>query len=46
MPGNRMVEATALGAELYGERGTTGVVVVHEVFGRDDYIRSVARTLA
>jgi carboxymethylenebutenolidase len=41
-----MVATTALGAELYGERGTTGVVVVHEVFGRDDYIRSVARALA
>jgi carboxymethylenebutenolidase len=41
-----MDATTPLGAELYGERGSTGVVVVHEVFGRDDYIRSVARALA
>ncbi|HYA58441.1 MAG TPA: dienelactone hydrolase family protein [Thermoplasmata archaeon] len=33
-------------AEVEGRGGPVGVVVVHEVFGRDDYVRSVARTLA
>jgi carboxymethylenebutenolidase len=33
-------------AEVYGEKGSVGVVVVHEVFGRDDYVRSVGRALA
>lgn len=32
--------------ELVGTGGPLGVVVVHEVFGRDDYVRSVARALA
>jgi carboxymethylenebutenolidase len=31
--------------EVFGEKGALGVVVVHEVFGRDDYIASVARDL-
>jgi carboxymethylenebutenolidase len=41
-----MTATTTRGAELYGDRGTTGVLVIHEVFGRDDYARSVARALA
>jgi carboxymethylenebutenolidase len=32
--------------EVFGEKGALGVVVVHEEFGRDDYVRSVARDLA
>ncbi|MGI0072180.1 MAG: dienelactone hydrolase family protein [Thermoplasmata archaeon] len=32
--------------EVFGSKGTVGVVVVHEVFGRDDYVRSVGRDLA
>jgi len=36
---------TPLGAELYGAGGPLGVVVVHEVFGRDDYVRTVAEAL-
>jgi carboxymethylenebutenolidase len=32
--------------EVYGEKGALGVVVVHEVFGRDAYVGSVARDLA
>ena len=32
--------------EIFGTKGTVGVVVVHEVFGRDDYVRGVARDLA
>ena len=31
--------------EVFGEKGRLGVVVVHEVFGRDDYVASVARAL-
>jgi carboxymethylenebutenolidase len=34
------------GVEVYGQKGSVGVVVVHEEFGRDDYVRSVARALA
>jgi carboxymethylenebutenolidase len=33
-------------AEVFGTKGTVGVVVIHEVFGRDDYVRSVGRALA
>ena len=33
-------------AEVFGTKGSVGVVVVHEVFGRDDYVRSVGRELA
>lgn len=33
-------------AEVFGEKGAVGVVVVHEIFGRDDYVRSVGRALA
>jgi len=32
--------------EIFGTKGSVGVVVVHEVFGRDDYVRSVGRDLA
>jgi carboxymethylenebutenolidase len=32
--------------EVFGEKGKLGVVVVHEVFGRDGYVGSVARALA
>jgi carboxymethylenebutenolidase len=31
--------------EVFGEKGALGVVVVHEVFGRDAYVTSVARSL-
>ncbi len=34
------------GAEIFGERGPLGVVVIHEIMGRDDYVRSVASALA
>ncbi|MGA8303371.1 MAG: dienelactone hydrolase family protein, partial [Thermoplasmata archaeon] len=33
-------------AEVFGTKGSVGVVVIHEVFGRDDYVRSVGRALA
>jgi carboxymethylenebutenolidase len=33
-------------AEVFGTKGAVGVVVIHEVFGRDDYVRSVGRALA
>jgi carboxymethylenebutenolidase len=33
-------------AEIFGTKGSVGVVVVHEVFGRDDYVRAVGRDLA
>jgi carboxymethylenebutenolidase len=36
---------TVGGPQVFGEKGALGVVVVHEVFGRDDYITSVARAL-
>jgi carboxymethylenebutenolidase len=32
--------------EVFGTKGSVGVVVVHEVFGRDDYVRSVGQALA
>ncbi len=32
--------------EVFGEKGRLGLVVVHEVFGRDAYVGSVARDLA
>jgi len=32
--------------EVFGTKGSVGVVVVHEVFGRDDYVRGVGRDLA
>ncbi len=32
--------------EVFGAKGSVGVVVVHEIFGRDDYVRSVGRDLA
>lgn len=32
--------------EVFGTKGSVGVVVVHEIFGRDDYVRSVGRDLA
>ncbi len=32
--------------EVFGTKGSVGVVVVHEVFGRDDYVRSVGGELA
>ncbi len=32
--------------EVFGEKGALGLVVVHEVFGRTDYVASVARALA
>jgi carboxymethylenebutenolidase len=31
--------------EVFGEKGALGVVVVHEVFGRTEYVASVARAL-
>jgi carboxymethylenebutenolidase len=33
-------------AEVFGTKGAVGVVVIHEVFGRDDYVRGVGRALA
>ena len=33
-------------AEVFGKKGSVGVVVIHEVFGRDDYVRGVGRALA
>ncbi|MGI0128815.1 MAG: dienelactone hydrolase family protein [Thermoplasmata archaeon] len=33
-------------AEVFGTKGSVGVVVVHGVFGRDDYVRGVGRDLA
>jgi carboxymethylenebutenolidase len=33
-------------AEVFGTKGTVGVVVLHEVFGRDEYVRGVGRALA
>ncbi len=41
-----MAHAAAGAPEVYGEKGALGLVVVHEVFGRDEYVRSVARDLA
>jgi carboxymethylenebutenolidase len=41
-----MAASRAGEAEVFGTKGTVGVVVVHEVFGRDDYVRDVGRTLA
>jgi carboxymethylenebutenolidase len=32
--------------EVFGTKGSVGVVVIHEVFGRDDYVRSVGQQLA
>ncbi len=32
--------------EVFGTKGSVGVVVIHEVFGRDDYVRSVGEQLA
>jgi carboxymethylenebutenolidase len=32
--------------EVFGEKGRLGVVVVHDIFGRDGYVASVARDLA
>jgi len=32
--------------EVFGARGSVGVVVVHGIHGRDDYVRSVGRDLA
>ncbi len=32
--------------EVFGTKGSVGVVVIHEVFGRDDYVRSVGEALA
>jgi len=32
--------------EVFGTKGSVGVVVVHDVFGRGDYARSVGRELA
>jgi len=33
-------------AEVFGTKGAVGVVVVHEIFGRDEYVRGVGRDLA
>jgi carboxymethylenebutenolidase len=41
-----MVESPSTAAEVFGQKGSVGVVVVHEIFGRDDYVRSVGRDLA
>jgi carboxymethylenebutenolidase len=32
--------------EVFGNKGSVGVVVIHEVFGRDDYVRHVGQELA
>lgn len=32
--------------EVFGTKGAVGVVLIHEIFGRDDYVRSVGRALA
>ncbi len=32
--------------EVFGTKGAVGVVLIHEIFGRDDYVRSVGRSLA
>lgn len=32
--------------EVYGEKGSVGVVVIHDIYGRGDYVASVARQLA
>jgi len=40
-----MVDPTDGGVERFGPHGALGVVLVHEVFGRDDYVRSVAAAL-
>ena len=43
----RIVTAEGAGApEVFGEKGPLGLVVVHEIFGRDGYVRSVAESLA
>ncbi|HXW67021.1 MAG TPA: dienelactone hydrolase family protein [Thermoplasmata archaeon] len=41
-----MAAGSAGAPEVFGEKGSLGVVVVHEVFGRDGYVRSVAESLA
>ena len=40
-----MVPTNARRAELVGAGGTTGVVLVHDIYGRGPYIRSVAEAL-
>jgi len=40
-----MVPPTAVPAELLGSGGTTGVVLVHDIYGRGPYVRSVAEEL-
>jgi carboxymethylenebutenolidase len=40
-----MATSSAGEPEVFGTKGTLGVVVVHEVFGRDDYSRGVGREL-
>jgi len=40
-----MVVPKAVPAELLGSGGTTGVVLVHDIYGRGPYIRSVAEAL-
>jgi len=40
-----MVAPKSVPAELLGSGGTTGVVLVHDIYGRGPYIRSVAEAL-
>jgi len=40
-----MVPPKAVPAELYGSGGTIGVVLVHDIYGRGPYMRSVAEAL-
>ncbi len=41
-----MVAPLSTDPEVFGTKGSVGVVVIHGILGRDDYVRSVGRDLA